>query len=168
MANGKKKGNSFERVVAKDLSIWLSQGKEDFCVQRDSSSGGAFKKRDTRIKRSGDLYAADHYAKFFFDAFSVELKAYKDVKPDLWNFVTEKPSKFDEFIKQAKDDADGMNMEFILIVKTNNYSILCVSNSKKLRQLLKRPINLNRDNLFIFTYEKLLSIDIDKLKQSLQ
>src|SRR5574343_851909 len=78
MVQGKSKGNSFERLIAKQLSLWLSEGKSDCCIWRSASSGSVATQRAKQNKESknfyGDLSPTDDIAQYLFDYFVIECK----------------------------------------------------------------------------------------------
>ncbi len=78
--NSKQKGGSFERKIAKFLSLLLTDGKEDHAVYRTHSSGAIYTINSAvSNKFEGDLYNIIErgiYKKLdaFFDQFVVECK----------------------------------------------------------------------------------------------
>jgi hypothetical protein len=85
--NSKNKGNSFERQIAKQLSLFLSKGERDDLVWRNTSSGARFtnrfKKGMQTENQSGDISYTHELSIPFFTKFNVECKAYQDIK--LWS-----------------------------------------------------------------------------------
>ncbi len=72
------KGSSFERWVAKRLSIWWSDEGRDDIFWRTSQSGGRATQRRKKGKRTagsyGDLMAIDPCGEPLFKLFTIELK----------------------------------------------------------------------------------------------
>jgi hypothetical protein len=72
------KGNSFERQLCKDLSLWWTNGENDSVFWRTSGSGGRATSRHSRSKRTknqyGDVCVVDAIGQPFIDLFVVEAK----------------------------------------------------------------------------------------------
>ena len=73
MANGKAKGSSWEREVAKFLTKWVT-GKEKPYVFWRSPSSGALQTISEALDASGDIIALRDEGKFLTNMFSIELK----------------------------------------------------------------------------------------------
>jgi len=98
--NSKSIGNNYERDVAKKLSLWLSEGKNDDVCWRDLGSGNRATLRSKQGKdttRHGDFVPTDLNYKFFFDRFCIDSKSYKE-----WNpiFINEKNMKSNSILNQ--------------------------------------------------------------------
>lgn len=80
---GKIKGSSFERLIAKRLSLWLSSGARHDLLWRSAMSGGRatiqLSQGIINKTQTGDLTAIDKLAYEFTERFLVELKHYKDL-----------------------------------------------------------------------------------------
>lgn len=115
LGSGKKKGSSYEREIAKKLSLWLTDDKRADCVWRTSNSGGTatVNKSDTQC---GDLHAVRPEAQRFFEVFSLELKNYKQL--DLLTFQS-KNFLLKKWWAQAEIDAERANKIPLLIVRIN-------------------------------------------------
>lgn len=98
--NSKALGNAYERDVAKQLSLWLTDGQSDDVVWRDLGSGNRATiraKQGKKTTRSGDFVPTDLNYKWFFDAFCVDSKCYKE-----WNpvFINESNIKSNSIFNQ--------------------------------------------------------------------
>lgn len=123
------KGANFERLVAKTLSMALSNNRDAFAVSRRSASGGAMRDKKGLSSQGGDLQADKKIAEWFFDMYCVELKHYADLKNDLWSFMEgEGRGKFLDFIEQAWDASEVLNKHFLLIIKTDRKMPLVITN----------------------------------------
>lgn len=77
MSNGSRKGSAFEREMARQFSLWWTNGKEDDVFWRTPMSGG---RSTVRIKKGqsaiqvGDLQAIDERGRVFTELVEVELK----------------------------------------------------------------------------------------------
>lgn len=74
LGGGKGKGSDFERKIAKQFSLWLSDGKDKNLLWRTPSSGA---KKTENI--AGDLMALKPEGRIFTDVFCVEIKHYKNI-----------------------------------------------------------------------------------------
>jgi len=76
--NAKSKGNTFERAICKQLSLWWSNNERDDLYWRSSSSGGRStqraKKGQTTCNASGDIAAMDADGQDLLRVFTFELK----------------------------------------------------------------------------------------------
>src|SRR4030067_1921593 len=128
---GKAKGSSYEREIAKKLSLWLTAGKRNDCIWRTSNSGGqaTVTKSDTQC---GDLHAVRPEAQKFFDTFSLELKNYKEL--DFFQFFTGSKTEFiiNKWWSQALGVATRANKEPLLIFKINRKTELLVYSNDRL------------------------------------
>jgi hypothetical protein len=100
MANSKNIGNTYEREVAKKLSLWLTNNQDDDVCWRDLGSGSRHtqrKKVGKETKRQGDFVATDLNYQWFFDFACVDSKSYKE-----WNsiFINEKNIKSNSILNQ--------------------------------------------------------------------
>ncbi len=123
--NGKQKGNAFERKIANTLSERFADYtgiEKAFRRNPDSGSffGGSNKDRkdiyDTEWAIYGDLICPRNFN------FSVECKHYKDA-PKFTALLKQKVSDWDEWIEQARQDAEESGKEMMLIIKYNNTDI---------------------------------------------
>lgn len=121
-ANGKQKGNSQERKLANLLSARFESVTgipNSFRRNPDSGSfwGASNQKRvkthDVSHAHFGDLICPDNFK------FSVESKFYKS-GPTFSALVKGTVKQWDNWIKQAQQDASNSNKEMMLVVKYNN------------------------------------------------
>jgi hypothetical protein len=80
---GKTKGASFEREVCKQLSLWISQGKQEDVFWRSSMSGGRSTVAAAKGKRlatqAGDISCIHPAGQPFANRFLIECKFYADL-----------------------------------------------------------------------------------------
>jgi len=139
MANGKSKGNGFEREISKKLSLWWSDGDDDALFWRTQNSGGRYTVRKKvglqTDGQAGDIASTSPLSKPFTDAFVVELKAYKDI--NLWSIFTDAKGTLVDWWKKLRPEAVNDGKIPLLIVKENfkpillftNYEFLLAANS---------------------------------------
>lgn len=120
--NGKAKGNSYERSVSNKLSERFAEYtgiEKSFRRNADSGSffGASNQKRiaeyDTSKATFGDIITPDNFR------YAIECKNYKTA-PTFKSLVTDKVSQWDDWLKQASQDAVNSNKDMLLIIKYNN------------------------------------------------
>lgn len=101
---GKKKGSRFERKIARELSLWLTDGSDDTQLIRSKQSGGWSRKKGNQF---GDLAPNGSRGQLLRSVFVIECKAREDFKfqhiwsslePGLyawWNQVVSESSEVD-------------------------------------------------------------------------
>ena len=119
--NGKQKGNSFERDIANQLSsrFHAFTGIEK-SFRRNPDSGSFF--GGTNVDRT-EIYDTDYalYGDLICPRtfkYSVECKHYKSAPP-LNAIMKQKVTQWDDWIKQALQDANVSQKEMLLIIKYN-------------------------------------------------
>lgn len=129
---GKQKGAEFERVVCKDLSLWLSKGTREDLFWRSAMSGGratlGMREGKAHAASAGDVSAIHFLGAKFIEHFYVECKFYKDLQ--LKNVLFNGPSKLMTFWKDAAFEATVYKKLPLLIAKENHVPILVVLSSE--------------------------------------
>lgn len=125
--NCKSKGGSYERSLAKKLSLWWTGNERDDVIWRTQSSGGRFTQRakkgqDTQGQQ-GDLTCTDPIAKPLTDLLSIEAKRGYS-KLDILNHIDGKNTEFETLWNQCVGDADKCNKNPMLILKRDRKSEL--------------------------------------------
>lgn len=122
MSNPKRIGNSYERDISYELSLWLTEGRRDDAVWRDASSGARSTVRAKKNKLTAwkaDIIATDEECAWFFKKFWIDTKSYKDVN---FVFINSKNSKsnaiLNEWIKMV--NLCPINMIPVMPLKTRN------------------------------------------------
>ena len=127
--NGKQKGNAFKRKIAN----MLSERFEDYtgiekAFRRNPDSGSFF--GGTNIDRK-DIYDTewaiygDRICPRNFN-FTIECKHYKKA-PLLDRIIKQDVKDWDEWIGQAKQDAEACSKRFIIVLKYNNTEIFTIT-----------------------------------------
>jgi hypothetical protein len=124
----KTKGAAFERLVCRQLSLWISGGKNANLFWRSSMSGGratiAAKKGEKIRVQSGDIAAIDPAGHPFLDVFYVECKRNKTVRLDRLFYPMK--GKLLPIWETAKKNAAEVGKVPLLIVKEDGRPILLV------------------------------------------
>lgn len=141
-ATGKGKGSAFERKIAGQLSLWLTDGQHDDFVWRTSNSGGRHTVRVKNGKNStivaGDLTYTNEEVAWFFDMFSIELKKGYPAA-EISALIDSKQAKpqLIQFWEQAINDAGpNSTKQALLIVARNNRIPLIYMSNITYRKLL--------------------------------
>jgi hypothetical protein len=116
--NGKKKGDSYERLVAKDLS---KKFHDTFrrVPQSGAIMGGQnrFYNKNLRVDAQ-EILAGDIITPKWFP-FTIECKNYKDT-PKIRNLLSNGDKDLDEWIKQAKGESEVARKPWIIVFKVTN------------------------------------------------
>lgn len=142
MTNQKSKGNTFEREMAKILSLWWSDGKSDDLCWRSSSSGGRATQRAAKGKTTkgaaADLTPVGDEMIPFFDCFIVELK--KGYNTDsIQDLIDKTKSVYSEWIDKCISECSEQGIPFFIIMhKRDRRKTIFITNYPKIgRNVLK-------------------------------
>jgi len=126
---GKRKGSQFERDVCKDLSLWVSDGKQEDVYWRSALSGGrttvARAKGKALNAQAGDISCIHPCGHVFASKFLIECKFYADL--DFLGILTGK-GKLVQFWHEAWVEAGKCYKQPLLVAKQNRvFPIACLS-----------------------------------------
>jgi hypothetical protein len=125
---GKRKGSSFERVICKSLSLWITKGKSADAFWRSSLSGGratVAHRKGQSVRQAGDICAVAPEGHSLTDRFYFECKHYRDLKWD--RFILEGAGPLAKFWKEARKQALVHGREPVLIAKQNGYPVFVIA-----------------------------------------
>jgi len=130
MVNSKQKGASFEREVCKQLSLWVSYGKQEDVYWRSSMSGGRSTVAAAKGKRlaaqAGDISCIHPVGRPFADRFLIECKFYRDL--GFQGLITGTGHLID-FWNETARQAEKYGRMPLLIAKQNRVpAMACLSN----------------------------------------
>ncbi len=91
MVQASHKGGAFERLMAKTLSLWMSDGKESKALVRSVLSGGWGMAGSQGWRQAGDLAPNTPEGEEFRRLFVVECKHRKGI--DFWHYFTASPGE---------------------------------------------------------------------------
>lgn len=145
------KGSSFERHIAKDLSLWWTNNKRDDVFWRTAGSGARATTRNKNkvctINSAGDLCYLDPIGKPFLDYFLVEIKrGYKDFS--VMDLIDRKKKNclIEKWIKKAEKEKEQEERVSILLIVKRDY---------------KKTIVICRDINLIITSSECLKFKLD-------
>ena len=158
MVNGKQKGASFERSVCRELSLWMSQGKNEDLYWRSAMSGGratvAAAKGKFLSAQSGDISAVHILGMPLTNAFLVECKFYRDLN---FTGLLTRRGKLAEFWLEARKQAIKYKKLPMLVAKQNNQPVIvCLSKEGQALLRVKAAIMIPPMGLRILHFEDML------------
>lgn len=171
--HSKQKGNSFERLISKELSQWYSNGTSDDIFYRTAGSGSRAtvrKKKGMNTENGdGDISFLHPSGKHLTDVFHFELKNYKDIC--LYSLLEGK-GLIIKWWTELTEKTKNSEKIGILIVKSNNKPILWISNwDFRDRLLFFYGINCrssfydeNCGELCLYLFNDLMKLDIEIFK----
>ncbi len=123
----KQKGNQFENKIAKDLSLWLTNGKREDVLIRSQNSGGratmlSYSGRNF-MSQAGDISAVESDGLFLTEKFILECKHYADLLLPSLFFRTAKGGVLEHWNKLLKE-CNTYNKLPLYIARQNGKPIL--------------------------------------------
>ena len=128
-SRSKAKGSSFERLVCKKLSLWVTHGERDDCFWRSAMSGGratVSRKKGGDVRQAGDITAVAEEGLPLTDRAYIECKAYRDLM--VAQFLLGRGTLF-KFWRHTCKEAKHYRKVPVLIVKQNTYETLVITNA---------------------------------------
>jgi len=116
---GKTKGNRFENLFGRKLSLWLTGGKDSTQLISTRLSGGW---KDARWRQAGDLAPNGPAGERFRKLFMVECKHHK--KDLLWTMFGTAKESIPEWWHKLWKEAVQLNLIPMLVCRQNNRPIL--------------------------------------------
>lgn len=125
---GKSKGSSFERVVCKQLSEWVSKGRRTDLFWRTAISGGratVARRKGVVVRQAGDICAVSPEGHALTDYWYIECKFYRRIM--LAEFLINNQGPIVRWWKTAKHEARQHGLEPMLIIKQNKWPVLVIT-----------------------------------------
>ncbi len=123
---GKRKGSSFERFIAKDLSLWITKGSNEGIFWRTHSSGSLGTVGKRRLEY-GDIMAIDDLGKPLTDNYNIECRHGKCL--DLRHLIHPvKGSSIIQLINEGRTNAEATKRKPLWIIKEQGRDILVMMN----------------------------------------
>ncbi len=156
--NSKQKGNTFERKIAKELSIWMFN--DENILKRHPTSG-----MDKCIW-TGDVVPMAQLLDEWNNEFPIHIECktgYKDDTPDFWNYK----KIISWFNKSRKECVLNKQNIIYLICRFKNRSIILITN-QMIMSLNYKLILLDDNNnmLFVYNYNDLLKTNFNDIFNS--
>lgn len=165
---GKQKGNDFENLIAKTLSLWLSDGMDKRQLIRAVSSGGWVGRKDSPegFRQIGDLAPNGALGQTFREHFAVECKHQKSM--EFWQLLSGTTSAewlkwWPQIVTECRDPG-RCSMEPLLIFRVNGRPIMCGMRSVLMEEIgasTFRPhmilaLDSSLPSLLVFPFEQFL------------
>lgn len=133
------KGNKFENELARDLSVWWTEGKDEHVfIRRGLGSGGAQRDRTGASGAAGDIHYDKPEGAPLIERYTFEAKFHKDLAGALWGFVAgEDDRELIEFWEQAERQARPYGRHILLVLRTNHRAPIVFSDHPQLWQHLR-------------------------------
>ncbi len=127
---GKAKGASFERHIAKVLSLWITNGKHEDTLWRSAMSGGRAtvqnrKGKKITVRQAGDICSVAPEGHALTDEFYLELKHVKKLALD--QFIIKGTGPLANFWKIAKREAKKHKKQPVIIARQNGWPDLVIA-----------------------------------------
>lgn len=126
---GKPKGNSFEGAVAKDLSLWFTDGERSDIFDRNSSSGAkatVYQKAGVLYKdQAGDIVSVSREGYPLTNLFIIECKHHRDLNLIGLLFGTREglPKFWKKLLQQCNDFS---KLPMLVARQNNRKTLLCL------------------------------------------
>lgn len=126
---GKDKGSSFERLICRELSLLVTNGKRTDCFWRSAMSGGRatleFDRGLLNQAQAGDISAISREGMWLIDNYQIECKHYKDLGFTS-GFLSNTGVLYGFWQSLVKDSA-RRGKSPLLIAKQNNRPIVVIT-----------------------------------------
>ncbi len=173
--NSKRKGNSFEILVSKQFSKFLTNDERDDIFWRSINSGGLQTVREQGMGRhAGDVAAIHPLGELLMSKVVLECKNYKDI--GLWTLIKTPHSKgenlsgwWDVHLKKANE----VMRHPVLIAKQNHKPVLFLCHYEFGDVLHKNcnilpTLTVPQLDVFCFLFESILETDVKQFKKVLE
>lgn len=173
LGGGSRKGTSFEWYIAKELSLWVSNGKRMDIFRRSITSGGRATtlnyKNKGSVRQIGDISAEASEGYKLLDFFVIECKHYKNLHFNSLLYGAPKNKSILSFWIKLKNLANKNDKLPMLIIKQNRKPILVGIDYKGSRKLLCSEYKINpfldsrilaqypSTNLYLITFTTLIN-----------
>lgn len=148
---GKQKGNVWENLVAKDLSLWLTNGIRADTLERSPTSGGkstVYRKAGERFSSiAGDLISVSEESQKFIDTFIVECKHRASIGLEQLIWTPSCAECLGGWWKKLLGECEFHKKLPIIVAKQNNRFPLIVFSKEGLQ---KFPRSYHTNVLFVY------------------
>lgn len=154
MIHSKRKGNAFERQIC---DIFRSRFNDKFSRVPSSGAIATAQKEElsseAKVMLSGDIIVPKNFR------FSIECKSRREFS--LWELIGDaKAIEWQEWFKQATQDASRSHKEPLVIVKYNNRQILAIMSEQFLSEFRNDKVKyIQYDKMIVCLLNKMLKFD---------
>lgn len=138
--NGKQKGSSFEREVCKQLSLWVTHGKNVDVFWRSAMSGGRATVKAGLVRQAGDITAVAPEGHILTDHLYFECKHLKEITFD--SLIKRSGALLPIWYKTIAE-AEKYNRYPVLIFRQNHWPVVFCAGLRAI-DYLKIPRNMIR------------------------
>jgi len=159
----KQKGASFERVICKALSLWITEGEKKDCFWRSAMSGGRATVAKGEVRQAGDICAVALEGHALTDLYYFELKHLKKIGLD---GLIKGGGSLNRIWQIAIEQAESYGKIPVLIIKQNNWPVLvCTSSEGSFMLKIENEIKINAPylDMDITLFDDLLGVDFKKV-----
>lgn len=159
LVNSKAKGSSFERIICKQLSLWVSSGTHEDCFWRSAMSGGratvALKTGKQLRRQAGDITATAPEGEPLTSKFFVECKHVRNLA--LESFIMRDKGLLAEFWRTATREAKNHGRAPMIIARQNRCADILITTTKSLRCPKAKPIFTHRSGYGVWLLSEVLT-----------
>jgi len=149
---GKQKGAEQERIICKNLSLWVSDNKRDDLYWRSAMSGGrasvGFKKNKTNLTQVGDISCIDSEGEKLTNKYVIEVKNYKNLHLESLIYGIPKSNSLLEFWNVLCNQCKKVNKAPMLIAKQNFKSTIVLLQKEQKYNYLNNYVNFCNSELY--------------------
>lgn len=155
---GKSKGSEFERSIAKTLSLWISNDKQDDILWRSTTSGARATSRSKQGKQTvnsyGDLCVLDSRYSFLCEAACFELKkGYAGTGIlDILDGSKKEPDLI-KFWNQCEKDRIAGNRKYSIVISKRDRKQTIITLSRILHNKILKRIGPGLYNRVVIKYQ---------------
>ena len=131
---GKRKGGTFEREIAKELSEWWSGRPKANLFWRTHSSGQLGTRGGHGKNEYGDIMAIDEEGKLLTDVFNIELRHARELNLSDLVYGSDK-SGMAKFLREGRRNAEQSKRESLWIFKEHMGPVMAMMDPKSLNRL---------------------------------
>ena len=135
------KGASYERKIAQQLSLWVTEGKVADGLWRTSMSGGRATialRRGEKLQQVGDLSAIRPELHPFSNKYFIECKHVRSL--DLESFILSGKGTLAKFWQVAQREANAHGRIPIIIARQNRTPDLVLVHTYVLKSVIRKPL----------------------------
>lgn len=167
----KGKGNGFEWITARNLSLWLTGGTDNSQLIRSVQSGGSTRLRSLSSSQPeyqvGDLAPNGPEGERFRKNFGVECKNYK-TDPDWWHCITYKDWVVEGWWNKIKEECLPVRLEPLLVMLRNGRPTVVMIREMLCAELARPEIVIPRLNASVITFQSFVQFDPERWYTAIQ